>query len=207
VALAREAYRDLAGEYDFRSWAGTPYRRLIVARLGLKRGEVVLDVGCGTGLAFAPVEEKIGRGGRLLCLDVCPEMLARARARAKREGWRNVTLIESSAEEAEIPEQADAVLFSAAHDILRSPGALENVLRQVRAGARVVAGGPKWAPWWAPWGPWLNACTWEVNRPYVTTWEGFSRPWSVLERFIPDLNVEAIFLGAGYIATGTLARG
>jgi ubiquinone/menaquinone biosynthesis C-methylase UbiE len=150
--------------------------------------------------------EKIGSDGRLIGVDLCPEMLAIARARVADGGWRNVTLVTSAAEEAELPTVADAALLCAAHDVMRSPRALENVLRQLRPGGRVVAVGPSWVPPLAPWAPFLNLCTWEINRRYVTTWEGFDRPWSHLERFVPDLDVETILFGAGYLAVGTVPR-
>jgi SAM-dependent methyltransferase len=193
-SLALEEYRHVASSYDSRTAFGERYRGLAVARLRPRRGEVVLDVGCGTGLNFSSIEAGIGPEGRLVGIDL------------SQQGWRNVSLIESAAEEAEIPARADAVLLSATHDIMRSPRALENVLRQVRRAGRVVAAGPKWAPWWAPGAPAVNTCTWYLNRPYVTTFAGFARPWSQLGRFLPDLEVEPVLFGAGYIAAGTLPR-
>jgi hypothetical protein len=129
-------------------------------------------------------------------------MLARA---AERMGATpRVTLVQASAEEADMPLGADAALMCGTHDILRSERALANVLRHVRPGGRVVAGGAKWALWWRPGSLALNAWTWQVNRPYVTTFEGFDRPWSVLERLLPGLAVEEILLGGGYIAVGRM---
>ena len=72
-------------------------------------------------------------------------MLAQARALVERRGWINVELINAWGEEASIPALADAAIFCAVHDVMRSPAALENVLRQVRDGGRIVAGGAKWA--------------------------------------------------------------
>lgn len=41
--------------------------------------------------------------------------------------------------------KADAAPFHFAHDTLRRPEAMANVLRHLRPGARVVASGLKWA--------------------------------------------------------------
>jgi hypothetical protein len=68
-------------------------------------------------------------------------MAAVARERIAAEGWRNVTVVQAPAEDAEI---AVAALFCAVHDILQSPDALRNVLSRLRPGARVAVGGGKW---------------------------------------------------------------
>jgi hypothetical protein len=62
------------------------------------------------------------------------------------EGWPNVTVVQSPAEDAKIPVTADAALFCAVHDILQSPDALQNIMGKLRPGAWVAAGGGKWAP-------------------------------------------------------------
>lgn len=206
--LVRERYRTLAQAYDIRTTAGQPYRRRTVERLAARPGEVVVDVGCGTGLNFAQLEADIGPKGRLVGIDVSPEMLAEARARIERHGWSNVELVESAAEDAELAALcADAVLICGVHDVMRSPPALANVLRYLRDGGRVVAAGPKWVPWWRPDAVAMNLSTWSVNRAYVTTFEGFDRPWSHLAALIPDLEVEVVYGGGGYIVAGTWRRG
>jgi ubiquinone/menaquinone biosynthesis C-methylase UbiE len=200
-ALAR--YRGVAGEYDLLTAAGGPYRRRAVAALGLRPGEVVLDVGCGTGLNFGPLAEAVGAEGRLIGIEQCPEMLARAAERSGAAAATDVMLVEAPAEEADIPLRADAALLCGTHDIVRSEEALRNVLRHVRPGGRVVAGGAKWVPWWRPGSAALNLWTWQVNRPFVTTFEGFDRPWSLLEALVDDLAVEEVLMGGGYIAAGS----
>ena len=141
-------YRMGHASYDFQAGPAEPVRRRAVEKLDLGPGDVVLDVDCGTGLAFELIQERIGPTGRLIGVDVSPHMLQWARMRANR--WDNVVLIESPAETAELPFEADAVLFSFCHDILQSERAIENVLTVVRPRARVAAAGHKWAEWWAP---------------------------------------------------------
>jgi ubiquinone/menaquinone biosynthesis C-methylase UbiE len=200
-ALAR--YHDVADDYDLLTAAGGLYRRRAVAALCLRPGEVVLDVGCGTGLNFAPLAEAVGTGGRLIGIEQSPDMLARAAGRVGAVAATHVTLVEAPAEEADLPLRADAALLCGTHDIVRSRRALRNVLRHVRPGGRVVAGGAKWVPWWRPGSAALNLWTWQVNRPYVTTFEGFDRPWSLLEDLVDDLAVEEVLLGGGYVAAGS----
>jgi SAM-dependent methyltransferase len=201
--LARARYRDLAAGYDARTTTGDPYRRQTVDRLAPLPGEVILDVGCGTGLNFAAIEEGIGPRGRLIGIEPSPEMLALAGERVEAEGWGNVSLIGAAAEDAAVPATADGALLCGVHDVMRSGPALANVLAHVREGGRVVAGGPKWTPWWRPGSAALNLTTWGSNRDCVTTFEGFDRPWSGLATMVGDLEVEELCLGAAYIAAGT----
>jgi len=66
-------YRKRARSYDltanvyyllgFREWA---YRRRAIEALGLRRGDTVVEIGCGTGLNFGLLEERIGSEGRLI---------------------------------------------------------------------------------------------------------------------------------------------
>ncbi|HEV8297001.1 MAG TPA: methyltransferase domain-containing protein [Acidimicrobiales bacterium] len=199
------SYARVAATYDDETARFAPYRRLAVDLLELARGEVVLDVGCGTGLCFPYIEQKIGDDGRIIGLDRSPEMLQRAAVRVARHGWANVTLIEAEAEAGapglHVPGPADAVLLSAVHDVIQSRAALESVVAHARLGATVVATGGKWAPPWL--GP-INVLSFLAHRPYVGSFRGFSRPWRHLEAMVPDLRVRPLMLGAGYVAWGRL---
>ena len=126
-------------------------------------------------------------------------MVAVARERIEHEGWHNVTVVQSSAEDAQIGSPADAALFCAVHDILQSPDALENVMTKLRPGARVAAGGGKWA---APWMLALNLPVMMFHAPYVRSFKGFHRPWNHLEPLLEDVHVRELALGSGYIMTG-----
>ncbi|HEX2105298.1 MAG TPA: methyltransferase domain-containing protein [Solirubrobacteraceae bacterium] len=198
---ALDRYQAVAGGYDVLTLSGDAYRQRAVDRLALGDGEVVLDVGCGTGRNLPALSRAVGPRGRVIGIELCPAMAQRARERA--EALAGVTVVAAPAEEAGLPVVADAALLCATHDILRSPPALANVVRHVRPGGRIVAGGPKWAPWWRPGAAALNLWTWQVNRPYVTTFAGFDRPWSGLEDLLGDVEVEEVLYGGGFIAAGT----
>ena len=194
-------YRHLANSYDNATAIFNTFRARAVDLLELTAGQVVLDVGCGTGLCFSMVQERIGPTGWVIGIDRSAEMLALADVRCVRQGWRNVTLIESDAESADIRRSADAALFCAAHDILQSSDAIRNVLDHVRPGGRCVAVGAKWAP---PWFFGLNVVTALAHRPYVGSFVGFDEPWKVLMQFVPQLQVTEMAFGAGYSAVGRL---
>jgi ubiquinone/menaquinone biosynthesis C-methylase UbiE len=198
-ARRRGAYAADAGVYDRRTRAFQAFRAAIVHALPLHPGQVVLDVGSGTGLCFASLLDKVGAHGRIIGIDTSPEMVALARERVTREGWGNITLVQSPVIDAQFPAPADAAVFCAVHDILRSPQALRHVVDGLRPGAWVAAGGGKWA------GPWMSGLNWQVralHAPYLRSFEGFHRPWSHLERLIENVHVQELALGTGYVMTG-----
>ena len=202
-AARQSAYSEHARSYDQRTGAFQRYRDTIVEALPVSRGQVVLDVGCGTGLCCGLLQEKVGLQGSVVGIEESPEMAAVARERIAAEGWPNVTIVQSPAEDATIRVTADAALFCAVHDILQSPGALQNIMSNLRPGARVAAGGGKWAPW-----PMmaLNMQVRTMHTPYVRSFSGFGRPWNHLEELIEDIHVREVALGSGYILTGQAPR-
>ncbi len=197
--LALERYRDHAPGYDASARRTMPLRRRTVARLGLQPGDRVLDVACGTGLSFPLLEDGIGPGGQIVGVELSPDMLALARERCRREGWSNVTLIESAMESAEITFPLDAILFNFTHDVLRSPAALARIFAAARPGARVAVAGMKYPPWWlAPLRPVVRA----QARPYMSTFDGLEQPWSRLLSYLPDFAWQPVLFGTGYIGWG-----
>ena len=126
-------------------------------------------------------------------------MAAVAREHIASEGWRNVTVVQSSAEDAQIAQTADAALFCAVHDIMQSPDALTNVLTKLHPGAWVAAGGGKWA---APIMVAANMMTSMLHAPYVRSFSGFDRPWGHLEQLVEDVSVREVAFGNGYVMTG-----
>jgi SAM-dependent methyltransferase len=200
-ARALESYRQLAPGYDAATRLIGRKRLRAIELLRLAPGDTVLDAACGTGAVLEVLSRAVGSEGRVIGVELSPPMIAQARSRVERLGLHNVTLIEASMEEAAIPGPVDAVLFSYAHDVLRSSAALRNVFAAARPGTRVAAAGAKLYPRALSFlNPWVR---WRV-RGYMSTQEGLERPWSLLQRYVPDFAISEIaFLGSGYIGGGT----
>jgi len=192
-------YRSRVSVYDLEIAVAEPIRRRAIARLGLKPGETVLDVGCGTGLSFPHVEKYIGPQGAIIGVEQSPDMIGKARARADENGWANVTLINAPAEEARISPAADAAVFHFTHDLMQTPAALDNVFRSLKRGARVVATGLKWARWWSPG---VNLMVRVAAMRSTTTMAGLELPWRYLEPHLTGMVVEATAGGGTYLAYG-----
>jgi len=61
-----------------------------VALASLKEGEVVLDLGSGAGIDCFLAANKVGQSGKVIGVDMTPEMLDRARENAIRGNYSNV---------------------------------------------------------------------------------------------------------------------
>jgi SAM-dependent methyltransferase len=197
------AYARQAPAYDRRTRVFQAFRAAIVDALPLRPGQVVLDVGSGTGLCFGPLLDRVGPQGSIIGIDASPEMMAVARERVAREGWSNIALVQSPVIDAPLPVLADAAVFCAVHDILQSPPALRRVMASLRPRGWVAAGGGKWAA------AWMMALNWQVralHAPYLDSFQGFHRPWSHLARLTQDVQVRELALGTGYVMTGRAPR-
>jgi ubiquinone/menaquinone biosynthesis C-methylase UbiE len=192
-------YRDRAGTYDASAQRTMPLRERTIGLLRLRPGQVVLDVGAGTGLSYALLRSGVGEAGRVLAFEQSPQMFEQARARVAREGWHNVWHACTSAESVQLPQAADAVLFNYVHDILRTPAAVHNIMRQVKPGARVAVAGMKFFAWWA--GP-LNLLPWLKNRPYNASPADLWHPWDHLEAWCEGFERTSTQWGMGYIGHG-----
>ncbi|MGC8510705.1 MAG: methyltransferase domain-containing protein [Acidimicrobiales bacterium] len=60
------------------------------ALAGLRPGEVVLDLGSGAGIDCFLAAPRVAPGGRVIGVDMTPEMVTRARAHARRAGFDHV---------------------------------------------------------------------------------------------------------------------
>lgn len=74
-----------------------PYRGPAVSALGLSPGSSVLDLACGTGPNLEFLADAVGPTGRVVGADFSEGMIGRARRRAERAGWSQVSLIQADA--------------------------------------------------------------------------------------------------------------
>ncbi len=194
-----EKYRSKADHYDASAEFTMPLRKRTVALLNLKPGDVVLDVGAGTGLSYQLLINAVGPTGRVLAFEQSPEMFSLAHARVQTQNLMPVWHTRSAAEAVILPELADAVLWNYVHDISRTPQAIENIMRQVKPGARIAMAGVKFFPWWT--GP-LNLLAWAKNRPYNAKAADLWAPWDIVQSYCSSFHRQSTMWGMGYIAYG-----
>ena len=113
----------------------------------LGAGDLVVDVGCGTGLNFPLLRRAVTDAGHVVGIDASEPMLATARRRLGGDG-ANVELVAHDATELDVLREsgrpfdgrrADAVLFTYALSLMHPwPQAWAGALTLARPGARVV---------------------------------------------------------------------
>ncbi len=75
IAETRAFFASRASSWDTRFGDDMPAYAAAVARAGIPRGGVVVDVGCGTGRALPALRRAVGPDGSVIAADLTPEML------------------------------------------------------------------------------------------------------------------------------------
>jgi demethylmenaquinone methyltransferase/2-methoxy-6-polyprenyl-1,4-benzoquinol methylase len=208
VDEVRDVYRRRARHYDisanlyyllgFREWA---YRRRAVDALQLEAGATVVEIGCGTGLNFNLLQQRIGPEGRIIGVDLTDAMLEQARQRCVERGWRNVELVQSSAADYEFPSGIDGVLSTFA--LTLEP----NYEAVIASGARALKQDGRWVVadlrvpdnWLAHLAPLLVF----LVRPFAVSMAITRRhPWEAMQRQLDGFHYGERYFGAVYIASG-----
>jgi ubiquinone/menaquinone biosynthesis C-methylase UbiE len=207
AGFVRRRYDRLARFFVFFEWLfllPPGIRRKAVARLGLKPGGRVLEVGCGTGRNLPALRAAVGDEGRVYGVDVSEGMLAKAREACARAGWGNVTLVRADAAEYELPEPVDGVIFSLSYAVMpHHRQALARAWAQLRPGGSLVVMDAK-LPSGAlgrllhPFVVWASRLT-VLGNPDV-------RPWDDLRELTREVEYEEVQFGTYYILTGRKAN-
>jgi demethylmenaquinone methyltransferase/2-methoxy-6-polyprenyl-1,4-benzoquinol methylase len=79
---------------------------------GLKKGDNVLDICCGSGLSLEPIQSIIGPEGSILAIDANEKMLSIARKRAEKHHWKNIRFIQGDIRDFHTDQNADFAFFA-----------------------------------------------------------------------------------------------
>jgi ubiquinone/menaquinone biosynthesis C-methylase UbiE len=208
-----ETYRKKAKHYDITSRLypvpGYPQqgqRRRAVQALGLRAGDSVVDIACGTGLNFPLIEEVIGPNGRIVGVDLTDAMLAHAEDRIAANGWRNVSLVQADAAAFDFPTEVNAIL--ATYALSQVPECAEVIAH----GAAALSGGGRWVvldlkvPHNTP--GWLVQPGTAIVRRFASIDEWIMRrPWeairAAMHEELADLSWTELFFGTAFLAAGS----
>jgi demethylmenaquinone methyltransferase/2-methoxy-6-polyprenyl-1,4-benzoquinol methylase len=208
-----EIYRRKAKHYDvtsrFYPVPGYPHRShrvRAVRALGLRPGDSVVDIACGTGLNFSPIEQMIGPGGRIVGVDLTDAMLAQAERRIETNGWSNVTLVQGDAAGFDFPAEVDAILSTYALTQVPDCGDV------IAHGAAALSRGGRWVvvdlkvPGDAP--SWLMHLGTALVRPFSSADEWVAcRPWeeirAAMQDRLADLRWTELCFGTAFLAAGS----
>ena len=112
----------------------------LVEQLGLRRGEVVADIGAGTGYFSRRLAEKVGSGGRVLAEDIQPEMVVRLRRTMAGLGLTNVVPVLGTRTDPRLPAGTVdlALLVDVYHEFDQPFEMMGAICRALKPGGRVV---------------------------------------------------------------------
>jgi demethylmenaquinone methyltransferase/2-methoxy-6-polyprenyl-1,4-benzoquinol methylase len=211
-----ETYRKKAKHYDVTSRLypapGYPQRaqRLRAVRaLGLRAGDTVIDMACGTGLNFPLLERAVGPGGRIVGVDLTDAMLARARDRVAASGWSNVSLVQADAAGFDFPAGINAILSTYAMTQVPECGeVIAHGAAALAAGGRLVVLDLK-VPGNTP--GWLAQLGTATVRPFAAIDEWMTRrPWEAIraavQEELADVSWTELFFGTAFLAAGSRGR-
>lgn len=114
-------------------------RRKAASAMELRAGDVVLEIGAGTGRNLRYLVDAVGPTGRVIAVDASPGMLEVARRLVRDRGWQNVELLQQDATQLQVEDEVDAVLFSLSYSAIPDPlPALAAAWERLRPSGRLV---------------------------------------------------------------------
>lgn len=102
----------------------------MLANLGVKKGMTVCDMGCGNGFYSLQLATMVGPKGRVLAVDIQPEMLKLLRDRMEKQGIENITPILGSLHNPRLPTGTVDIMLCV--DVYHEFSHPEHMLRHMR---------------------------------------------------------------------------
>lgn len=133
-AQAKKSYDKISHFYDY--FAGVfekKYRNMALERLNIKRGEIVLEIGFGTGHCLKQMAQSVGENGKAYGIDISSGMLEVSKQKLEEAGL--LDRVELQCEDAlKMPykhNEFDAVFMSFALELFDTPE-IAKVLAEIK---------------------------------------------------------------------------
>jgi len=131
---------ELADHYDKISNAQFRLGRLLIEKMGVKEGDVILDVGCGTGRLALSVLKIVGPSGKVIGLDPISNRILVANKKVSDHNYPNLHFMIGVGEDLGAFSEAtfDEVYFSSVfHWIPEKEKALGEAYRVLKSGGKI----------------------------------------------------------------------
>lgn len=201
-------YRRRAKHYDFTAnlyyligFREQAYRKKAVRKLGLRDGDTVVEIGCGSGLNFPMLQEAVGPKGKIIGVDLTDAMLYQARQKIKKNNWTNVELVQSDAAAYRFPDGIDGIISTFAITLCAEFD------RVIQEGCYALKPGKRWvildfkmpSNWLSHLAPFAVI----ITMPFGVTADLESRhPWESINKYLKNTSLAEFYMGFVYIATG-----
>ncbi len=112
----------------------------LVANLGIKPGEVIADIGAGTGYFSRRFAARTGAAGKVFAVEIQPEMLNLLTNQTARAGITNVVPVLGTITDPKLPAASVdlAVMIDVYHEFDHPWEMMQGIVRALKPGGRVV---------------------------------------------------------------------
>lgn len=115
-------------------------REAVVAALNLQDGDVIADIGAGTGLYALMFSEAVGPSGRVYAEDIEPLFLDLINRRAEDSGFENITAVLGRENDVTLPDNSMDVVFIADtyHYFGDREAVMKSVMKALKPGGSLI---------------------------------------------------------------------
>lgn len=112
----------------------------VVAALGLQQGDVVADVGAGSGYFTFRLAKVVGSGGKVYAVDIQEEMLAYIRAKMQKTGITNIVPVRSAPIDPMLPAAScnSILLVNTYHELVDPVALMKNLRQALKPGGTIA---------------------------------------------------------------------
>ena len=111
----------------------------VVASLGLSPGDVVADIGAGTGIFSVPMAREVAPEGTVLSVEVDAGFLPIIEAKARENGVGNIRTVLGEFGDPKLPQNVDVAFFhDVLHHIEQRQAYIQALARYMGVGSRIV---------------------------------------------------------------------
>ena len=127
-------------------WLDRPEREeeeaptLLVKALKLKPGMVVADIGAGSGYLSFMMAKQVAPSGKVLAVDIQPEMLQIIEQKKKQNGIRNVEVVLGKTDDPKLPEKSCdlQIMVDVYHEFDKPYEMITAMVKAMKIGGRLV---------------------------------------------------------------------
>ena len=148
--LGRGALRALAAVMESRLRYRFFGPRRVLEGAGIRPGQAVLEIGCGTGFFTLPAARLLGDRGSLVAMDRLPAAVEAVSAKVGAAGLKNVRVVEGNALDTKLEaESMDLVLIFGVipAPMLPMDQLLAEMNRALKPGGIIAVWPPSWVHW------------------------------------------------------------
>lgn len=135
IGYSEEELRNIPDDANLALGCGNP-----TALAELKEGEIVLDLGSGAGMDCFLAASKLGPNGKVIGVDMTPEMIEKAKVNAKKRGVKNVEFLLGEIEKLPVENNSiDVVISNCVINLsVDKSKVFQEIFRVLRPGGRIA---------------------------------------------------------------------